>query len=199
MPKIPHKHFYLSALKKYGKNDPRSLCWNSSKTQELRFAVIENALGKLTTKTLVDAGCGFGDFYLFLKRQNNIPKSYIGIETLKEFADIAKTNTKQTVLGRDVLKDPLPKADIYVASGTLNTLTRFESVLFLKRIFDAANEAVVFNFLCADKKSEVYNYISKKEIYAIIKQMGAKVFFEKTGYLKNDMTIGINRCAQSLE
>ncbi len=196
MPKIPHEQFYLSALKRYGKNDPRSLCWNSTQTQELRFSIIEEALGDLREKTVVDAGCGFGDFYLFLKRRNNLPKRYIGIETLKKFAQIARANTMQTILHRDVLKDPLPQADIFVTSGTLNTLTYFESVLFLRRIFEAAKERVVFNFLSAEKESEIYNYIAQKEMHALLQRMKAEVFFEKTGYLKNDMTIGIKNILQ---
>ncbi len=199
MPKIPHKYFYLSALKKYGEHDPRSLCWNSLKNQQLRFEVLLEALGDIKEKTVVDAGCGFGDFYLFLQKHDRLPKRYIGIETLSEFAQIARRNTRQTILSQDILVDTLPKADIYITSGTLNTLTLFETALFLHRIFKAADEAVVFNFLCADKESEMYNYIPKEKMYELLKQMKATIYFEKTKYIKNDMTIGVKKCAQSLE
>ena len=192
MPKISHKHFYLGAYKIYGKNNPKSLHWNSKESQEQRFLLLCEALGDITNKTVVDAGCGFGDFYLFLKKHHSLPKRYIGVEQLEEFVHIAKKNTKQTIIHGDVLRPPLPKADIYIASGTLNTLTRFESILFLRRLFELSNERVIFNFLCGNKESQIYNYIPKQLIYNLIKQNDLSIYYEKEGYLKSDMTLGLH-------
>ncbi len=193
MPRIPHDSFYLKAFAKYGIN-PKGVCWIDQKRQFLRFSKLLEALpDDLSKTTLADAGCGFGDLYLYLQKQGISPKHYIGIETLNEFATIAKRRTKQTILHRDILKDDLPSADFYLCSGALNTLSSFETRLFLQRLFEHAKQGVVFNFLCGDKASEVYNYIEENKIYTLIEALGGEIFYKSKDYIPNDMTIGIKR------
>jgi len=66
MPKINNNTFYLSAIKRYGIS-PKGLNWKDKDSQIKRFEIIlEFIKDDLTPKTkIVDAGCGFGDFYLF--------------------------------------------------------------------------------------------------------------------------------------
>ena len=199
MPKIDPEYFYLAALQKYG-IDAKALCWNSKEHQQIRFEIIRRALPKeIGSLTIADAGCGFGDFWLFLKERGEQPKEYIGIESLERFVHIAREKTHQQILYLDVLTDTLPKADYYICSGTLNTLTSFESFLFLKKCLDASKEGVIFNFLYGSKQSEIYNYIDDAKIAQMLESFHAEIFFEAEGYLKNDKTIGLKKCVQSLE
>jgi SAM-dependent methyltransferase len=162
----------------------------------LRFEKICEAIkDDIKTATIVDVECGFGDFYLFLKQKNTLPKKYIGIEILKEFADIAKKNTSATIINADFLTLTPIKATYYICSGTLNTLDKFESYLFIQKALKYATKGFVFNFLYGDKESDMYNYISKEELKKLIK--GYKIFYKASNYIKNDMTVGI--CVQSLE
>ena len=196
MPKIRHDLFYLNHFEKYGPT-PKGVGWNSLKNQQIRFAKLLEALPKdLSDATIVDAGCGFGDLYLYLKRHDRLPKSYIGIETLEPFAKIAHKRTARRIVCADILQDPLPQADYYLISGVLNTLTKFETYLFLYRCYAHADKGVVFNCLYGDKESNVYNYIDENDLLIIIKKLGAKIFYRTSGYIKNDLTVGI--CAQSL-
>jgi SAM-dependent methyltransferase len=195
MPKVPHERFYLNSFSKYN-YDAKSLNWASKENQILRFEKIYEAIkDDIKTATIVDVGCGFGDFYLFLKRKNTLPKKYIGIEILKEFADIAKKNTSATIINADFLTLTPPKATYYICSGALNTLDKFESYLFIQKALKYATKGFVFNFLYGDKESDMYNYISKEELKKLIK--GYKIFYKASNYIKNDMTVGI--CVQSLE
>ncbi|SFV51150.1 hypothetical protein MNB_SM-7-137 [hydrothermal vent metagenome] len=199
MPKIDPKYFYLSALQKYGIS-AKALCWNSKEHQYTRFEVIRQALPKdLGGITIVDAGCGFGDFWLFLQERGEKLSGYIGIESLEPFVHIAKERTKQQILHLDVLTDSLPQANYYITSGTLNTLTSFESFLFLKKCLDASKEGVIFNFLYGEKESELYNYIDDAKIAQMLESFQAEIFFDKVGYIKNDRTLGVRKCAPSLE
>ncbi len=199
MPKIDPEYFYLAALQKYG-IDAKALCWNSKEHQYTRFEVIRQALPKeLSNITIADAGCGFGDFWLFLKERGEQPKAYIGIESLERFVHIAREKTKQQILYLDILTDTLPNADYYICSGTLNTLTPFESFLFVKKCLDASKEGMVFNFLYGNKESDIYNYLNDAKIEEMLHEFHAEIFFDKTGYIKNDRTIGMRKCAPSLE
>ena len=199
MPKIDPQYFYLAALKKYG-IDAKALCWNTKEHQYTRFEVLRRALPKdIKNLVIADAGCGLGDFWIFLQERGETPLHYIGIESLEPFAQIAKKRTKQEILYLDILTDTLPDADFYVCSGTLNTLTSFESFLFVKKCLDASKEGVIFNFLYGSKESEIYNYIDDAQIEEMLETFHAEIFFEASGYIENDKTIGLRKCAPSLE
>ena len=199
MPKIDPEYFYLAALQKHGIN-AKALCWNSKEHQQIRFEVIRQALPtNLSNLSIADAGCGFGDFYLFLQERGEEPKAYIGIESLERFVHIAQEKTKRNILYLDVLTEALPKADYYICSGTLNTLTSFECFLFVKKCLDASNYGVVFNFLYGNKESDIYNYIDDENIDGMLREFHAEIFFDRSGYIKNDRTLGIRKCAPSLE
>ena len=193
MPKIDTRQFYYSALKRYG-TTPQALHWIDHNRQTIRFRQILHALPKdLASTTLVDAGCGFGDFYLFLQKNDKQPSKYVGIDILEKFTRIAKKRTNTTVICADILRDPLIRADWYICSGTLNTLTYFETHLFLQRCIEYASCGVVFNFLCADKESDVYNYITEKAMLQLLRHYKTEIFFISKGYLPNDMTIAIRK------
>ena len=56
---------YTDLYNQYGEN-VRSLNWGSQQSQHLRFEAMTNNLD-LNNQTILDVGCGFGDFYKFLK------------------------------------------------------------------------------------------------------------------------------------
>jgi len=196
LPKVDHRRFYLNAYENYGVT-PKGVCWNSEKNQYTRFAQVLAILKDIQNCSVVDVGCGFGDLYLYMQKYKRIPKRYIGIDNIEEFVEIAKERTKQEILCKDVLYDKLPKADYYICNGALNTLTKFESFLFIKRAMQHSKKGFVFNFLEGKKESDVYNYIAYNELEEIVDQFGGKIFYRVKGYIKNDMTVGI--CARSLE
>ena len=145
MPKIDSEKFYLSSLKKYG-IDPKGVNWVSQETQELRFDMLIRMLPN-TLNSLVDAGCGFGDFYIYLQKKNIQCKKYIGIDSLHKMCTIATKNTKQEIILADVIKDKLPFAEYYVCSGAMNILNEFETYLFIKKCLEASQKAFIFIYL----------------------------------------------------
>ena len=188
MPRIDNETFYSAALTKHGKT-AQGVHWNSYKSQEIRFKTLCRFLPEeLKNFTLADAGCGFGDLYLYLKMQRRHPKSYLGLEIMPEMAEEARERTGCEVLSCDILTDPLTETDYYLCSGAMNILTRFETHLFIHRCFEASRKGFIFNLLEGDDASMVYNYFLPKEIKQLGRELGADVKITR-GYLPRDFTV----------
>lgn len=185
--------FYKQSYKKYGIT-ARGLNWNSEDSQHIRFEVLASFLqDEILFSEIVDAGCGFGDFYLFLEKQNLVPKRYIGVDSMQDFISIAKKRIPHaTFTCRDVLKDELIYADWYVASGSLNILSSFDTWMFLEKMLAYSKKGIVFNILEGDKKSENFNYQKKEDIINFAKRKKYKIRV-KEGYLPNDISVEIRK------
>lgn len=190
---MQNQDFYSSAYKKYGIS-ARGLNWSGKDSQYIRFEVITDILkDELSTCSIVDAGCGFGDLYLFWQKIGLHVKSYVGIDSMQNSINICQERLPKTSFTcKDILKDELPCADWYVASGTLNILNDFQTWLFLEKILAYSRKGIVFNILEGSKKSENFNYQKKEDIitFAKSKDLTCKL---KNGYLKNDMTVEIRK------
>jgi len=188
MPRIDSEQFYTSAIKMYG-TSAKGVNWTSRQTQEIRFDTILKLLPK-NINSLVDAGCGFGDFYTYMKNKKRTAQKYIGIDSLSDMYSIASQNTAQEIIIADITKDEIPKADFYVCSGAMNVLNSFETHLFIRNCFDASNNAFIFNILHGDKQSETYNYFTTEQIHKIAKSLNVKKVKIKDDYMENDITVG---------
>ena len=193
MPKIDNDKFYTSAIEKHGIT-ARGVNWASKKNQQLRFLEIYKLLpDNLSFHSLVDAGCGFGDFYTFLEKKHSLPSNYIGLDSVTDMCSIASSNTAQEILNLEITKEKLPSSDFYVCSGALNTLTTFETHLFIQNCFNASKKAFIFNVLHGEKKSETYNYVSTQQIYDFAEKLQVRDVVLSDAYLDNDLTIRFSR------
>ncbi len=185
--------FYKSAYKKHGLS-ACGLNWNSKESQHVRFEVITSFLkDELASSSIVDAGCGFGDLYFFWLEKALHVEGYMGIDSVQNSIDICRQRLpKVTFFCKDILKDSLPSADWYVASGSLNILSEFQTWLFLEKMLAYSKKGIVFNILEGDKKSEYFNYQRKEDIMLFAESKGFKFRF-KDGYLKNDITVEIRK------
>lgn len=191
MPRIDNEQFYLNALKKHGISSC-GLNWSSDAHQYIRFEKILELLlqNQFNEETLVDAGCGFGDFYRFLQNNDITPKQYKGIDTLKEMCEIAQNNTQCEIIHADITTAQLPLADYYICSGALNILTPFESELFIRNCFYASKKGFIFNVLYGNKQSKIYNYLTKESIESLAERLHVREIQLKEDYLENDITVG---------
>lgn len=133
--------------------DFRTTLWASRDSQRLRFSVMAEVLD-LAGRRILDAGCGLGDFLAFLEEKSIRPARYIGLDALEEVIPRARQRKFDTPaefhLG-DLVADPgllrTGDPEIICISGTLNT---FPEELFFRALddaFEAAGEALLFNFL----------------------------------------------------
>jgi SAM-dependent methyltransferase len=190
MPKIDNKLFYTSAISKHG-TTAKGVNWASEKNQKLRFKILLEMLPKdLSKSTLSDIGCGFGDFYTYMDKKKNLPKEYIGVDSLSDMYEIATNNTGCKILLADATKDKLPSSDYSICSGAMNTLTHFETHQFIYNAYLTCKKGFIFNILHGEEKSKTYNYTTTKQIKQIAKDLHVKDVVFKTGYLDNDITVG---------
>jgi len=193
MPKIDSEQFYTSAIKTHGIS-AKGVNWASKENQELRFdALLKLLPNNLSNLTLGDAGCGFGDFYLYLAKKKKLPKKYIGIDSLVDMYSIASENTAEEIIIADICKEELPVLDFYVCSGALNVLTPFETQLFIQNCYKSSKKGFIFNALLGEKKSETYNYLSITQVDKIADDLKVKEVNYLQGYLEDDITVAFLR------
>jgi SAM-dependent methyltransferase len=130
-----------------------SLLWASPSTQAARFDAIRR-IHPLEGKSLLDVGCGRGDLLDFLRGHGVALADYIGIEAVDELADAAARKQAEDVriIRADFVREPARMfvgADVVVFSGSLNTADDEIFYATLRRAYDAAAQALVFNYLCS--------------------------------------------------
>ena len=187
MPRVDTDTFYRNALARYGHN-AQGAHWESSRSQEVRFAVLRRLLpADLSALTLVDVGCGLGDLFRYLEVLGACPGGYLGIDVVAPMVEIARRRTGREVLLLDALCDPLPRADYYLCSGAMNTLTREETRQFIERCLAASSVGFIFNLLRGEDDCETFNYWQPEQIKALALELGADCVIE-TGYLSQDFS-----------
>ncbi|WPL18619.1 hypothetical protein Thiowin_03699 [Thiorhodovibrio winogradskyi] len=190
MPRVDTQEFYQEAIDQHG-TTAEGVHWNSRHTQECRFGVLRALLPEdISTLTLVDVGCGFGDLHGYLARQHDLPRCYIGLDTLETMVTVARERTGEDIRLLDALTDPLPAADYYLCSGAMNTLTKYETFCFIERCFAASGRGFVFNLLRGADDSEVFNCRHPDEVRQWAEQLGAEFSFRE-GYLRGDFSVAM--------
>jgi len=187
MARVDQKVFYQNNYDTYGVS-AEGVAWNGEQTQKRRFSAIASCLGDVKHDTLVDAGCGFGDFYLYLKGKNNLPKTYSGLDLCEPMVKEAKVRTGCKIIQRDILNQTIPMADWYVASGSMNLLTELETRIFIQHCFEKSRKGFVFNLLDGKKREGNYSYWKPYDILELCRTFSQKVKL-KEGYLEGDFTI----------
>jgi len=190
MPRIASETFYKNAIKKHGLT-PAGVCWLSYAHQQIRFEMICELLPEsLREMSIVDAGCGFGDFYTYLQNNDNLPQQYTGIDAVDTMCHIAKEKTAQEIIHADITNTQPPVSDFVICSGAMNVLTPFETVQFIQNCYKAAKKGFVFNVLYGEKESQTYNYLSRKQIEAIASDLNVTSICLREDYLDGDITVG---------
>lgn len=148
--------YYEDLLEKYGDNY-LSLDWKSPESQEIRFRVFEDLLtigGKNNDFSVLDVGCGFGDFYGYFKKAG-YKFNYAGYDISPKIIEMAKKKYPGARFEvRDILDDQKPeKFDFVFCCGALNI--SFEDPVdhlefigsMLLRMYELCNIGAGANFL----------------------------------------------------
>lgn len=190
MSRIDNEEFYSAAIKKHG-DSFKGVHWNSVYSQEKRFEVLLSCIAD-EGFSIVDAGCGFGDFYTYLQKKEIVFSDYVGLDLSPSMVEIAKEKTGCKILECDICRDLLPQADYYVCSGAMNILSRFDTYLFIRNCYEACTKGFVFNLLMGEDDSLVYNHFYPEELQGLFDELGAKIIVKK-GYLKHDFTVYLEK------
>lgn len=182
--KIDNHKFYTKAIKEHGVS-AKGVRWHSKETQFLRFEVLSEFIkDDIKESVVVDAGCGFGDYYTYLCENLSVPYRYVGYDMLDEMITISKKRFFDVEFKRkDILKDELIEADYYVCSGAMNTLSSFDALVFIKRCFEHSKKGFAFNLL----KDKTYNSLKIDDVVEYCSRFCDSVTV-KDGYLDNDIS-----------
>lgn len=155
--------YYKNLYDKFGKS-PKSLGWHKG-NQFLRYKQLINNWD-LNNSSILDVGCGFGDFANFLKLCKIKNFKYTGIDLMSDFIDISKKklNNKNIVLYKDefLTKKFKKKYDYVIASGTFNLkIKKINKYIYLfnmiKKMFLLSKKSISFDFL-SDKVDYSHNH-----------------------------------------
>jgi SAM-dependent methyltransferase len=138
--------------------DVRTLGWGSLEQQSYRFEQTLSELFYFEDKTILDIGCGFGDYLALLKAKGYMFKQYIGWDInpdlIQEARKIWTDNNVSFVvknIGNESLENPI--ADIAVMLGVLNLnlkeqVDNYEySFHFIRNAFACVREVLIVDFL----------------------------------------------------
>lgn len=64
--------------------------WGSESSQKNRFACVARYLGALAPTTILDVGCGTGEFERWFRENSTIPHSFVGVDFCDSFIAQAK-------------------------------------------------------------------------------------------------------------
>jgi SAM-dependent methyltransferase len=190
MPRVDTESFYHHALARYGDN-AEGVHWRSTESQQIRFQVLRDLLpADLSRLSLVDVGCGLGDLHAFLAARDELPRQYLGLDAVQAMVERARARTGCAILCCDVLRDPLPEADWYLASGAMALLTHEETGDFIARCLSAARHGLVFNLLKGHHQSLTFNYLMPEAIAELAETMEVELRIVE-GYLAGDFSVAM--------
>ena len=124
--------------------------WCSKQGQLLRFKTFATSIN-FADASIVDVGCGIGDFASFLIDSNISFKSYLGVDAMEAMIKSAKERTlpKCSFETGDVVIDErfFKDSDWLIFSGTLNAMNQEDALILITHAFHSCRVGVAFNFL----------------------------------------------------
>ncbi|MEW6613916.1 MAG: class I SAM-dependent methyltransferase [Thermodesulfobacteriota bacterium] len=152
-------YLYDEVFEKEG-DSYKSLLWGGQNRQFVTYRTICQEIDFNGT-SILDVGCGFGDFYEFLYERTGWLKRYVGIDIKKEFVDIARkrycTGPELMFACCDIDSMPKVKVDYALAIGTLATKDIFDDLI--PKMWKIADLGIVFTCLSdIDYKGSLVSY-----------------------------------------
>ncbi len=183
--------FYDNLIAENGLHTPQALSWISDSTQNIRFAVL-CGIGNMNSRSVLDMGCGFGDFYDFLEK-NFKNFSYYGIDIHEKMIEAARKKYPQVKFDAMDFGDyEGEKFDYIVSSGALSfKVPEYKKLYFgqIKKMFEFSNIGVVFNMLNAKyhEDNETFTAYAIPEVYEFCSTLTERIVI-KEDYLPQDFT-----------
>jgi SAM-dependent methyltransferase len=191
---------YNQRLDLYG-YDIRTLASGTEERRLVRFQVLRDVGIALHPEcTVLDVGCGFGDFYSFLRKES-LPVRYTGYDINPRLIEVARQKYPEAAFEvRDILTEEFDTFDFIVSSSTFNLALDHEDNYqhmagVLKTSYSHSTQGVAVDFLSSYvdfKTPEAFHY-EPERIFSIAKSITKRVclrhdypLFEFCVYLYKD-------------
>ncbi|MFH0823906.1 MAG: methyltransferase domain-containing protein [Pseudomonadota bacterium] len=190
------EHF-SSLVERYG-IDHRSLDWGSRESQELRFDAM-CAMGDLQGSTILDVGCGTGDFLDYLTRRG-IELDYTGYDIAPAMIDLAKRRFPGARFAVRDLHGQVEERggfDYVMASGifSLRKVRPFEFMAaMVRKMFQRCRKGAAFNSLSTSASRKVPGefYCNPGDALRMCLSLSPRVLL-RHDYLPHDFTVFLYR------
>jgi len=154
---------FLSIYKGYRSS---SVAWEADNSQIKNFELVSNHIK--SGDSLLDFGCGMGDFILHLDNQNIQLSDYLGVDINKNYISIAKDTYKNYDF--KLIKDANEinkKFDIVCAIGVFTWyIDKDEFIETINKLHDLCNKKVLLTFLYGKNvKIDDYYWESEYRVY----------------------------------
>ncbi len=165
-------NFYSRHLRDFG-DTPGALRWTPA-GQLRRYEIFLGAIGDVSGKSLLDFGCGKGDFFGFL-RENGVSPSYCGIDVNENLIELARQKYPGVeFIAMDIDEESFDRRfDVIVSIGVFNLRIAGveESVKeILEKLFSLCGESLHVNFLTshvARRNVELF-YVTPEDILRFV-------------------------------
>jgi SAM-dependent methyltransferase len=171
---------YDERLEQFG-DDIRTLGSGTEERRRLRFDVLRE-VGIAAGDSVLDLGCGFGDFYGYLASAG-VAVDYLGLDINSKLIDVAaKKYPSARFSTADFFGDAVPAVDYVVASGTFNLALRADdnydyAARVLRRAASLARKGVAIDFHTSyvDFRVDDIFYYEPERLFAIAKAITKRV------------------------
>lgn len=142
---------YRQAQQSHG-SDFKVTLWANQRSQRLRFRVMTEMV-LFAGKRVLDAGCSRGDFAAYLAERDIPYQRYVGVDGLPDVVEFARSRglPRSDFVAGDFVTEPALLAtgdpQVIAISGTLNTMEDATALTLLDHAWQAARQALIFNFL----------------------------------------------------
>lgn len=169
---------YSERLKEYG-YDPKTLGWSKNK-EIIRFKVLSQ-IGQFENCSVLDVGCGFGDFLKYLK-QKNINVEYTGVDLNADLITIAREQHPEVLFLVGDFEELYfeQKYDWIIASGLFNH--RLENnyqfiTNVLSKMYNLSRRGFAADFLNSyvDFRDQDLFYAEPETVFSICKKFSRRI------------------------
>ena len=187
--------FYESHVRRFGYGY-KALGFGRRSSQEKRFGALA-AIGNFDGATVLDVGCGFGDFLAWLRARGVQPR-YTGLDLTASMIERCRKRFSGEAAARFLVGDALTwqadgEYDYVIASGIFgyharDTRARIRPTL--ERLFAVTGTGLAVNFLsgCAPTRSPGRLYVHPADVLQYALHLTPAVRLDHT-YMPNDFTL----------
>lgn len=154
--------FFTGLLRDHGESH-KALNWGSQSSQELRFRILSE-IGINKGASILDVGCGLGDFFAWQNTQG-LELGYTGIDITPAMIASAKERFPSALFLENKLDEMINQSfDYVIASGIFYMRMQRPREYFertVAKLFDKCKQGISFNSLSMWCKSQ-----NKHEFYA---------------------------------
>jgi len=188
------KDFFNKLVEKHGYS-PKSLAYSGEKSQKIKFNIVTE-VGIEDNCSVLDVGCGFGDYFNYLKQRGIKNVKYCGIDISNKIVDLAKEkNSLVNVIQGNVLDLSDDEKYDYVISLGFNCVKTGSNWRTLTQVLDKmwklSKKGIAYNAVSTfseDSPRKIYFVSPAKVIDYIMNNLTYKVVF-RHDYMPHDFTI----------